>query len=222
MKKFKSGFDFEDFVFGRHSDSGETLRKKFAGHHDFSKDMKALIENISSEHPNTNVGFSLWRMVKEELEKLSVKSDGLIFSPAVGTAADIFHGVDGFFFLPLIPLHPVTVDLFNIEPSRLLNLINVWIDSFGGPTYSLFDSQSDSYLFKRGLVELKKIHPDYQNGLSAINIDFRSFCNKGRPKNHFILTPRDVGTREGRKKFAKLIADYLAKVVGQNNGSTEP
>lgn len=219
MRKFKSGFDFEDFVFGRHSSGGDILRKKFAGQ-SFSKGMNALLKKVSSEHPDTNVGFSLWKMAKEELEKLSVKSDGLIFLPSVGTTADIFHGVDGFFLLPLIPLHPVTIDLFNIEPGRLLNFRNTWIDSFQGRVYTLFDFQSDIYLFKRGLVEFKKTHPDYQHELSTT--DFRSFCNYGRPKNHFILTPRDVGTREGRKRFAKMIAGYFVKVAGRNNGSTEP
>jgi len=208
---FRSGYDLEDAVFGRHS-SGDKLIKKFKGQRpNFDEDVKRLIREGRGSYPETAIGKSFWFEVNRELGRLGVNSHELVFLSAIDTKVDLRHFADGVFFLPSIPRFPITIDAFNIDLVLLFHLKSLWVDSFGGSVYTLLDFQSDLFRYKAGLSKWKK---DCQR-LSETNLiisqppDFRTYVNYGRPENHFILTPYDIGTYRRRRIFAKMLARYL-------------
>lgn len=212
---FRSGLDLEDLVFGRHS-SGEELIEKFWGQRpDFDRDVQALIRESWTRYPEALIGKSFWLEVKRELERFGVNVNGLVFLSAIDTKVDLRHFADGVFFLPSVPRFPVTIDLFNLDPVVQKTLKSFWVDSFEGAVYTPFDFQSDLFKHKIGLTKWKK---DCQK-LSETGLtiqppaDFRPYTNYGRPENHFVLTPYHVVTYRRRRKFAKMVAGYFAKVA---------
>lgn len=217
MKIYRSGLDFEDAIFGRHS-SGENLFRKFSGSgQNFSKDIKRLIKVSIMKYPETVLGKLLFLGVEKWLRRLDIRTNGLVFLSAIDTKVDLRHFADGVFYLPSAHQFPVTVDAFNINPATLNSLRELWIDAFDGELYSETHFQNDLFRYKRGLSKLRKNGGWDQKWTFAKSPDFREYVDCGRPENHFILTPLDTGTRERRMTFAKLIAGYFAKVAKSSN-----
>ncbi len=212
---FKSGHDLEDAIFGRHS-SGDELVKRFKRKRkDFSVDLMKILGKSKSPYPDTEIGKSLYWLVKKELSRIGVQDTGLVFVSAINTIVDSRHFSDGLFYLPSVGKFPITIDAFNIYPETLRSLEDLWIDDFSGEVYGFNEFQTDLFLYKNGMVEWRR-----ENGEESLPpqfIDLRKFSKKGRPENHFIITPRDVLTVKGRKFFSKKMADYFAKVVGQDD-----
>jgi hypothetical protein len=212
---FKSGYDLEDAVFGRHS-SGEKLVEKFGGQRpDFDKDVRTLIKESWSRYPPASIGKSFWLEVKRELERFGVNTNGLVFLSAIDTKVDLRHFADGVFFLPAIPKFPVTIDTFNLDPDLFRALKIFWVDSFEGAVYTPSDFQSDLFKYKIGLTKWKKdCQKLSETGLTIqLPLDFRTYTNYGRPENHFVLTPHHIVTYRRRREFAKMVASYFAKVA---------
>jgi hypothetical protein len=220
MLKFKSGYELEDAIFGCHS-SGGSLVERFAGQRpDFDKDVKRLIRQSSHQkYPGTQIGRSIFHYAKEELEKLGVNCKGFVFLTAINTKVDLKHFADGIFYLPSVLRFPVTVDTFNIDTKELLELRDSWIDKFEGRVYSDSDFQTDLFRYKAGVSTWRK------EALVAASegheifppTDFREYTDYGRPENHFVLTPFHLTTYRQRRKFAKMLARYLAsKAVAEH------
>lgn len=217
MKIYRSGLEFEDAIFGRHS-SGDKLIEKFLGAKiNFDKDIRYLIRNTTSSYPNTIIGQLLFGGVEKELRGLKLDVSGFKFVSAIDTKVDLRHFADGLFYLPSVPRFPTTIDTFNIDPAILVGLRDRWIDSFSGSFYSEYDFQTDLFRFKKGALVIKR-NGDWKNRKQFKGLDPREYATgDGRPENHFILTPSDVGTYEGRRRFVKLIAGYFAKVAKGSN-----
>jgi hypothetical protein len=212
---FRSGFDLEDAIFGCHS-SGDQLVNKFKRKRkDFSVDLTRLISKSSDIHPNTQIGESLYWLIKKELEKLGVDTTGFVFVSAIDSITDLRHFSDGVFFLPSAPQFPITVDAYNIDPKALDILKDFWVDEFAGNRYDVGDFQSDLFRYKNGSVEWKRNSKTSEaEGFMLVSpVDFRQHTRKRRPENHFIITPRDIGDRAGRRAFARMVARYLASKV---------
>ncbi|OHB07675.1 MAG: hypothetical protein A3G46_03000 [Candidatus Zambryskibacteria bacterium RIFCSPLOWO2_12_FULL_39_16] len=216
----KSGHRFEDLIFGCHS-SGDNLVRRFKnGRANFQEDIKKVIENhFGPEYPNTPIGKSLYLIVKRELEHSGINSEGLLFLSTINTKVDLRHYTDGFFYLPSVPTHPVTLDVFNIDPEVLENLRNSWVKNFEGEVYSGTNFQSDLSSYKNGMSEWNRQKKGSKELFQIESIepsDFRKHGHhRGRPENHFILTPYDVGTSQRRKEFARMVARYFVKVRHQ-------
>lgn len=215
---FKSGYDLEDAIFGRHS-SGEKLVEKFWGQRpDFDEDVKALIRDSYARCPETRIGELFWLETKRELDRLGVDHYGLVFLSAIDTKVDLRHFADGVFFLPSVPRFPVTIDTFNLDPGVQKALKDSWVDSFEGSAYTSSDFQSDLFRYKLGLTKWKKdCQKLSETGLTIVQPkDFRAYTSFGRPENHFIMTPYHIGVCRRRREFAKMVARYLLKVSCQN------
>jgi hypothetical protein len=221
MAYYATGRDFEEAVFGHHSDNPiwnwRPRRKKTA----FGKDLKEVICSAKIKHPPTKIGECLYRQVARQLSSLKINPEGLVFLSSINTKADFFHGTDGFFFLPSLFPHLVTVDVFNLNPRGTFSLTGLresWIDSFSGEFYSEADFQSDMFLLKTGMLEWKAAHKNFPAEFCPDQPpDFREFAVRGREENHFVLTPLHVSTYRRRREFAKLVAGYFAKVSGASN-----
>lgn len=215
MAYYKSGYDFEKAVFGcrSHREFLEGLGSSKAG---FAEDLKEIIRSATTKHPPTQIGECLYRQVARQLGSLDVDPEGLVFLSSVNTQADVSHGTDGFFFLPSLFPHLVTVDTFNMEPMEFLSweeLRELWIQSFTGEFYSESDFQSDLFLFKSGVSEWKAVNRRLPSDFFPSRPpDFRRFAIRGREENHFVLTPYHVSTYQQRKEFARMVAGYFAKV----------
>jgi|GEM_PF-3434356 len=221
---FKSGFDLEDTVFGHHSSGGQLFRKFKRKRKDFSDDLNSLITKSSDVHPSTQIGGSLYWLTKKELEKLGVDTAGFMFVSAIDSITDLRHFSDGVFYLPSAPQFPVTVDAYNIHPNVLEILEDFWIDDFVGDKYAVSDFQSDLFQYKNGLTEWKRNSQasEAEGFMLVTPVDFRQHTRKRRPENHFIITPRDIGDRAGRRAFARMVARYLAsKVPGQEQKTAQ-
>lgn len=219
-----SGYDLEDLIFGRHS-SGDQMIKKFKRKRkDFSGDLTRLINESQDIYPKTQIGESLYWLVKKELEKIGVNTAGFVFVSAIDSITDLRHFSDGVFFLPSVPQFPVTVDAYNINSKTLDILEDFWIDDFAGDRYGVGDFQSDLFQYKNGTVEWKRNNQVSEGeGFFLIEpVDFRRCTKKRRPENHFIITPRDIGDRAGRRAFARIVARYFAsKVVSQGRNTAQ-
>ncbi|MEK7669414.1 MAG: hypothetical protein AAB350_02370 [Patescibacteria group bacterium] len=224
MKTYRSGHDLEDAIFGRHS-SGEELIAKFWGQRpDFDKDVKRLIMEGFDRHPDTPIGRSLFLLVEKWLSLIGVNPKGLVFLSAIDTKVDLRHFADGVFFLPSIPTFPITVDAFNIDWKELLFLRDSWIDSFEETIYTISDFQSDLFRYKVGFARWKKDAKMLlaEKVILPLPADFRNYTAYGRPENHFVLTPTNIGTHEHRREFARMVARYLAsKVFGQKRKTAQ-
>lgn len=219
---FKSGFDLEDCIFGRHSSGGQLVKKFKRKRKDFSEDLTRLINKSSDAYPKTQIGESLYWLIKKELEKLGVDTAGFVFVSAIDSITDLRHFSDGVFYLPSAPEFPVTVDAYNID-SRVLDILeDFWIDDFAGDKYAVGDLQSDLFQYKNGLIEWKRNNQTSEaEGFMLVKpVDFRQHTRKRRPENHFIITPRDVEDRAGRRAFARTVARYLASKVPSQGRKT--
>ncbi len=210
--QFKTGFDFEEAVFGCRS-SGDRLVNRFLNKRvDLSDGVRRIIQTLDIKHPPTAIGEYLYNQMLRHLVRLGINPEELVFLPSVDTEVD-FCGVDGLFFLPSLFPCFVMIDVFNISPRQLLAEREIWIDTFPGREYSELDYRSDLWLFKRGMNIWKKenkeaLELEAQGKGSVIRPkDFRQFADKGRVKNHFIFTPLD--TRRC-KDFSRIIAEYFA------------
>lgn len=220
MKEYRSGMEFEEAIFGRHS-SGLPVRYK--NNHrkesaDFNQDMRALISQSKSSYPNTNIGRSLYSMVKRELEGLGINAEKLVLLDALDTKVDWLHFSDGSFYLPSELPEPgvvVTFDVFNLDPKQLVCLKESWIDSFLGEVYSGADFQSDLFRYKKCLFRWMKLYPDDNRKGTLLSTlpDFWEFTEHGRPENHFIFTPFHLGTYRRRRDVAKMVVGYLVKAI---------
>lgn len=211
--EFKSGLDFEDFVFGRHSD-GERMRIKFFGWRPvFDRDAWSLIRNNPEiKHPNTLVGEDFFRRLDLKLRRRAIDTSGLVVLPTIGSMLDLRHYADCLIHLPAVSEFPITIDLFLIENNISRMLRGKW--SEGLENYSFFDFQSDLFRWKTGRAKwLKDLQTARSEGYDlAEPDDFRFYVECCRPENHFIWTPQDV-LRHGRKFFSTIFADYLANKI---------
>jgi hypothetical protein len=217
MRRYGSGYDFEDAVFGRHS-SGDLFERFGAGRANFSADLLRAIGSSESAFPDTKIGRSLHGLLSKCLDEQKIDPVGLVFVSTVNTKIDLNHYCDGFFFLPSLPNLPITIDAFCIGEKRLWELKNFWIDIFNGHHYSLFDLQNDLFLYKRGLTRWRAEKPQLgfvSTEMTPLSIlpDFRRYADHGRPENHFILTPEYATAYEGRRFFSTMLAKYFAKVL---------
>ena len=209
----KSGYDLEDKIFDRHS-SGDRLVKKFKRKRkDFSVDLTRLISESSCIYPNTKVGESLYWLIKKELEKLGVDATGFVFVSAIDSITDARHFSDGVFYLPSVHQFPVTVDAYNIDSKSLNLLKDFWIDDFSGDRYKIADFQSDLFRHKNGSVEWKRNNQTSEAEGFLLVKPVRQHTRKRRPENHFVITPRDIGDRAGKRAFARMVARYFASKV---------
>lgn len=213
MRTYRTGGEFELDIFGR--SVGRDLFKRFGSKKtDFGDDIKAIIQSTDEVCPPTKIGECLYRQTAKEISRLGVNPEDLVFLPTVDTREDLL-GVDGFLCLPSIPNCFVSVDLLNIDISVLLSLREIWIDSYAGEFYSSANFQSDLFNHKEGLSEWKRNNKSLAEFyvLGWESVDFRQYT-KGlkRPENHFILTPYQIGTYRRRREFAKMAAEYFAKV----------
>lgn len=208
---YRSGRNFERVVFGESSDL-DVLNSLPHEPPDFNKDLRELIRQSSLKFPQTILGESLYNLVARELDRLGVSSEGLIFVSAVNTKVDLRHYLDGFFYLPSALLYPVTIDLFNLIGEG--KVFDFWVESFDGEQYSWCDYQNDLFQYKTGLSCWAREHKAGMEEPDAFgSIDFRLFSNKGRPENHFILTPDQMESPRRRKHFAKMVARHIASKV---------
>jgi hypothetical protein len=220
--QFRTGQKFEEAVFG-HSAGRDLFRRFGRDLTCFGRDLNSFIKSSGIDKPPTKIGACLYHQVVRQLNRFGINPEGLVFLPSVDTAVDLY-GVDGLFFLPSLFPHLVTIDAFNTDPRNILSLKESWIDSFGGEVYSDANFQSDLFLYKKGISEWRK---DDKN-LSERSFflvkppDFRRYAKNGRPENHFVLTPVDVGTYQRRKGFAKMVAGYFAKVSGHKMAQLSP
>lgn len=212
--QYRTGKEFEMAIFGapptRPPASG--TRRAYAC---FSDAIQDIIRSATTTHPPTTLGECLYHQVRLQLPRLGVRPDGLVFHSSLATKADLFHGTDGFFYLPSLYPHLVTVDAFRLDFTRLSELRAFWADSFAGQFYSDLDFQSDLFMFKTGLWEYKNCGnrlPDPDTPLDS-QPDFRRYARRGREENHFVLTPIHVATYEQRRTFATMVAGYFGKVA---------
>ena len=219
---FKSGFELEDTIFGRHSSGGQLVKKFKRKRKDFSQDLTRLISESSDIHPSTQIGESLYWLTKKELEKLGIDTAGFVFVSAIDSITDARHFSDGVFYLPSVHQFPVTIDAYNIDPKTLDTLEDFWIDDFAEDRYGVADFQSDLFRYKNGSVEWKRNNQVSEGeGFFLIQpVDFRLCTKKRRPENHFVVTPRDVGDRAGKRAFARIVARYFASKVASHEQKT--
>jgi hypothetical protein len=220
---YRTGRDFEEAVFGFRSN--DNLFKRFGGRNaDLADDVKAFIARSSVVYPDAPIGEALYSQMAIEFDRLGIDHEGLIFLPSVDTELDL-GGIDGVVYHPRFFPRLVTVDAFNIRPRELSLLRETWIDSHEGRNqngdifFSREDEQSNLFLFKRGMANWKRINKEaleqeaQGKGFVIRPKDFRQLADRVGWENHLILTPRDTGTYEGRRLFAKLVAGYFAKVA---------
>lgn len=207
---YKNSRYFELIVFGKSSNFNvlNSLPQELP---DFNEDLRELIRQSSLSFPQTTLGKSLYDLVARELDRLGVSSEGLVFISAVNTKVDLRHYLDGFFYLPSVPVYPVTIDLFNLIGEN--KVFDFWVESFEGEQYSWCDYQNDLFRYKTGLFRWMSMAETEETGIFRIINDPRSFSNKGRPENHFILTPNQIDSPRRRKHFAKMVARYIASKV---------
>lgn len=208
---YKNGRNFERVVFGESSDFGvlNSLPQELP---DFNEDLRELIQQSSSRFPQTTLGKSLYDLVARGLDRLGVSSEGLILVSAVNTKVDLRHYLDGFFYLPSVPIYPVTIDLFNLIGES--KVFDFWVESFDGEQYTWCDYQNDLFQYKTGLFRwMDGVAETGKTGIFGSIVDPRSFSNKGRPENHFVLTPDQMESPRRRKHFAKMVARYIASKV---------
>lgn len=214
---FKSGLDFEDFVFGRHSD-GKEMKSKFLDQRpDFDRDVKFLINsNPGVKHPNTYVGEDFFRRLDCRLRRRGVDTEGLSFLSTIGSMVDLKHYADGVVYLPAVPEFPITIDVYKIDEKDINQLREKWFESFPGQYYTFADFQSDLFRYKAGRAKwLNDVRKARSMGFELNEpADFREYTYVRRPENHFVWTPRDV-TRHGRKLFVCVFADYLVSKISR-------
>lgn len=209
--KFESGRDFEDFVFGRHSD-GEEMKTRFFGQQpNFDRDVKYLIKNNPGvKHPDTYVGEDFFRRFDWRLRRKGINTEGLMFLPTIGSMVDLRHYADGLVFLPAVPEFPITIDLFLVDDEVVNRLRREWFEAFRGTYYSFLDFQSDLFRWKTGRAKwVGDVEKAHSVGFELDEpADFRGYTDARRPENHFIWTPQEV-TRHGRKLFVQIFTEYL-------------
>jgi len=218
--------------------SGNQLVEKFRGEKaNFSTDITKLIKQPGPECPDTFISGSIFSMIKVELERHGIDTQNFIVRSGIDTKADARHWTDMVAYLPSIPRFPITVDLYNISPYDVVALRDIWVSLSDKPRYSELDLQSDLFQHNRGLFAWMKQNQllgsvfVYQNlggfrsRISSIPektihiplLDLRQYADRGRPENHFILTPYHTETPERRKNFATMVAKYLISVSGHEN-----
>ena len=214
MRCYKNGVELEEAVFGCSMDGRQESFRE--GRADFSEDVNALIRESKSKCPDTLIGNSIYQMLKRGLERFGIETRGLKLISAVNTKSDLRHHFDGLFFLSAISSHPVTLDLWNIDPLVFSFLKERWTDSFPDQFYLDEHRQSDLFRYKVGMV--RWMRDNYCRFLRPEVLrctDFRRFAmDIGRPENHFIITPYHVGSRRQRRVFAGMVVKYFAKVSG--------
>lgn len=202
---YKNSERFEEAVFGRCSGG------QYLGYQSFSESMGDLDRHDSgSAYPSTRLGELLFFGVYEELRRMGMDPTDLRFQSARRSRLDIHHFTDGSFRLPLIPKHPVTVDLFNLDSQVCEVLKDHW------DCLSEKDFQTYLFSYKMGAAKLSK-----ESGKKVEHWDrlFGSFdfqSEMGRPENHLVLTPYYTENRLRRKLFSRLVAGYFAKVAKEN------
>jgi hypothetical protein len=232
--EISAGMWFQNLVFGCHIEDGgltHIVEKDEDEEANFQGDIKEIIKNHSGlDYPNTRIGRSIYSMVKERLNYFGINSEGLLFLSTINTKVDIKHYTDGFFFLPSIPTHPVTLDVFYTDPDRLHSLKDFWMKTSEEGCYSKSNFQSDLFSYKKGMQiwkNWKKLRDEalltkneklkHHDLFLVFPSDFRKYAyvHRGRPENHYILTPYDVLTSQRRKEFAWQIAEYLHNIKTQ-------
>ncbi len=217
---------FEKLITG-HRSSGRLLVERFRGQgSNFSDDIQAIISGCGDPFPPTQIGRSLYDLLKHQFEKRRIETEGFVLRSTVDTKVDARHFTDMVGWLPSVPVLPFTIDFFNISSIDMDALRSFWVRGFSGELYSQTDEQTDLFLFnkglfawrkKRGIVPRANLAP-FQKRVTFVPEkmhpvpfwDFRPYADGlGRPENHFILTPYHVETSERRKNFANMIADYL-------------
>lgn len=228
-----NGGDFERLITG-HRSGGRSLVERFKGERsDFSNDMQAIICLSEESLPPTQIGKSLYDLLKHQFERRGIKTEGFILRSTVNTKVDAHHFTDMVAYLPSMPDLPITIDFFSISSCDLDALRSLWARDSKARVYSQLDEQTNIFLFKEGLSVWRKekgIIPRADLSLFRRKIgsvpdwaqpvpfwDFRRFAvGIGRPENHFILTPYHIETSERRKNFANMIADYLLQAFRHN------
>ena len=214
-RSFRTGWELEEAIFGRHSGGLPVRYIKIKGKvgADFSDDMRALINRSEGVYPSTKIGRSLYNMVRKELERLGIDPTGLVFLDALDSRVDWFHYSDGVFYLPSQTGDPgllVTMDVFNLGSQNLLKLQEFWMYTHEGVQYSRTDFQTDLFRYKQGWRKLEKLG-EVKKVFQQVS-DLRNYATKGRPENHFVLTPYHLEYSQ-RRSFAKMVAGYFAKVL---------
>ncbi len=230
MQTYRNGREFQKVVLGEAL--YRDLLNVFEGS-GFSRDVKRALRAVGQKYPLTPIGEDLHRQVSKQLRLQGIDPAELALISSVDTRLDLYHGVDGFFFLPSLSLDLVTVDAYLVATELIFSQREKWIGDFGGTVYSATDFQTDLFRYKTGRsewVELQKqkkreerergekSQPKTEDLFSKpAEIDFREFAPRGREENHFVLTPYHVRTRTQREEFAKLVAGYFAKAAQETD-----
>jgi len=198
---FKDSERFEEAFFGRCS-GDQYLKYK-----SFGDSMIDLIERDSDPvYPPTRLGELFFFGVFRELIRNGINPKGLMFRSARKSRADIHHFTDGYFYLPSAPYGLVTIDLFNLDSEICTTLKNQW------DREDEADFQTYLFSYKMGMAEFMKKSDKIAYWDRLFNPPIFSSTTK-RPENHFVLTPYYTESRQNRKLFTRLVAEYFAKVV---------
>lgn len=205
MSTYRNGFDFERALFGKDS-SKRITSQEYRRNTRFSEEALLAIKNREVDCPNTKIAKSLHFFVSKGLANLGISSEGLIFIPTLDTVMDTDHFTDALFYLPSLPFRVVTIDAFIIRENQIVELKDLWIDSFEGEYYTLSNFQTDLYSYKEGLrVWLKSGRPPSEL------VDYRLYSKSSRPENHFVITPYNVSNYRRRREFGQMVAQYFHK-----------
>jgi hypothetical protein len=212
MRTYRSGSEFEFAVFGKSATFFGNRAPR--GARNFSDEVKRIIAEGGPPFPATEIGISLYRYIKKYLVASGVDTNGLVLLPTADTRLDSPYNSDGILYVPSVGRYPVTIDAFNLE-ADLEGLKTYWLDTFEGVEYGVDKQQSDLFSFKKGLIVSNMLHGRKCEFFPSHVFDPRVDCK--RPENHFILTPYHTKDYKERRKFAKMIAGYLAgKAWGRN------
>lgn len=209
----KSGRDLEDVIFGRHSDGDAMMLEYWDKIPDFDSDFRYLLSINTTRFPGTYVAKEMFCYLEKSLDEKGVRTEGLVFLSTIGTKVDLRFFTDGFFYLPVLPILPLTIDAFFIGKKKIEELRDKWIDSCSKKRYSFADFQSDLFRYKAGLSKwLRDLKACKEEGLILIEpADLREYTKVRRPENHFIVTQENIRTRVSRKAFSENLAAYLER-----------
>jgi hypothetical protein len=183
--------------------------------------------------PPTNISRSLYDLLKHQLGRRGINTEGFILRSTINTKVDAHHFTDMVAYLPSVPELPITIDFFNISSCDLDALRSLWTREFEERVYSQLDEQTNIFLFKEGLSVWRKekgIIPRADLSLFRRKIgsvpdwaqpvpfwDFRRFAvGIGRPENHFILTPYHTETSERLNRCCPPLSQWKCKYWHQH------
>ena len=240
-KNFKSGHEFEEFLFGL--PNPKILKEVGSfGPNSFDEDVGELIRDILKNYPQegfpkTKFSERLFLSVKKILQINGINVQDLKILSLIGTVADIYYETDSVFYLP--PSSGlecvVTLDAWLVE---LDSLREYWIESSEKSVYEEADFQKDLFAHNRILAErssvqkkLRKLEPKKNNSKDwhipwVLSREYKRLWERAylpsipvgvvdrpmmKPENHLLVTPYHIANTGREEILAKQIADVFLK-----------